>query len=67
MLYLFSGCHRQTSFASNLKRKAAEQGFTIHVREVDISYGKEHDLSVEANMAKVLMELRSGLYDAVIQ
>ena len=66
MLYLFSGEHRQTSFANNLRKQAAEHGFTLQIDEVDIAFGKDHDLSVEQNRSEILERLEAGFYDAVV-
>lgn len=66
VLYLFSGARRQTSFANNLRREAKRHGFTVQVDEVDITFGQDHDLSVEQNRSEILKRLEDGFYDGVI-
>lgn len=39
ILYLFSGRHRDTSFAVQMKELGRSRGVTVSVEEVDIEFG----------------------------
>lgn len=66
ILYLFSGSHRQTSFANSVERLAREAGLKITVVEVDIEFGEEHDLSKHDVRQRWLRRISSGEFRAVV-
>ena len=66
ILYLFSGAHRQTSFASNVNKLAKDAGLNITVLEVDIEFGEEHDLSKQEVRQTWLNRIASGEFRAVV-
>ena len=66
ILYLFSGAHRQTSFASNVSKLAKDAGLNITVLEVDIEFGEEHDLSKQEVRQTWLNRIASGEFRAVV-
>ena len=66
ILYLFSGAHRQTSFASNVTKLAKEAGLAVTVVEVDIEFGEGHDLSKQEVRQSWLNRIRKGEFRAVV-
>ena len=66
ILYLFSGTHRQSSFASNMEELAKEANLRVTVVEVDIELGEEHDLSKDEVKQMWLSRIASGEFDAVV-
>ena len=66
ILYLFSGRHRDTSFAVQMKELGRSRGVTVSVEEVDIEFGASFDLSVQEIRQHYLSKIQRGDYDAVV-
>ena len=66
ILYLFSGRHRDTSFAVQMKELGRSRGVTVSVEEVDIEFGASFDLSVQEIRQHYLSKTQRRDYDAVV-
>ena len=66
MLYVFSGASRDTSFRAVLERLASAERVTLHIDEVDIRHGSQHDLTQPPVQEQWLEKVRRGRYQAIL-
>ena len=64
-LNLFAGHRRQHDLEHYLRLGGAKRGWLVLVKNVDLGYGKEHDLGSETVVRSLLIQIEMGLYDGI--